>query len=273
MSFNLLALLDDIASMMDDVSIMTKIALKKTSGLVTDDLAVNIGQVHGVTAKQEFPTVFKIFLGAIANKIIIIPFVLLLTYYSPLTLKYILLLGGLYLSYEGAHKIFDRMRKKKKAEKTEESQKLVSVKDKIFGAIKTDFVLSIEIIVIAQSAITGSIQKQAMVLFFIGLIVCLLIYGLVALLIKIDDIGLYLVKKNYRKAGLFLVELMPKLMKVLSVIGVVAMLLVGGDIISHHFHLVLPGFKMLNSIFIGFTAGLAVMLLFSLKNFKKLMKS
>ena len=113
MSFNLLTLLDDITSTMDDVAIMTKLAMKKTSGLITDDLAVNVGQVDGVEPKEELPIVFKIFIGSLANKAIIIPFVLFLTFNAPVILKYILLAGGVYLSYEGAHKIYDKLFEKK----------------------------------------------------------------------------------------------------------------------------------------------------------------
>ena len=189
MASTLLTLFDDIAATFDDVSVMTKVAMEKTSGIITDDLAVNIGQVDGVEPTKELPTVFKIFLGALVNKAIIIPLVLLLVYYSPLILKYILLLGGLYLSYEGAHKVLDKLTKKKSSD-SDKSEINIPIKDKIWGAIKTDFILSIEIIVIAQSTLSGTIMTQALSLFFIGFLICVLIYGLVALLIKIDDFGL-----------------------------------------------------------------------------------
>lgn len=253
MSFNLLTLLDDIASTLDDVSIMTKLAIKKTSGLITDDLALNMGQVDGVEPTQELPVVFKIFLGSLVNKVVIIPFVLALTYYSPAVLSYILLLGGLYLSYEGAHKVIEKIFHKKH-EIDLEIQK-VPVKEKIWGAVKTDFVLSIEILVIAQSSISGTILNQALVLATIGLSISILIYGLVAMLVKIDDLGLILVKKNYKVVGLFLIRLMPKMMKFLGVVGTIAMFIVGGGIFSHHFHLNFIEIEIIQNIIVGIVVG------------------
>jgi predicted DNA repair protein MutK len=269
MSINLLTLIDDIASMMDDVSIMTKIAMKKTSGIITDDLAVNVGQVHGVDPKEELPTVFKIFVGALVNKIIIIPFVLLLTYYSPKVLSLVLLAGGIYLSYEGAHKIFEKFFHPK--EKVKASVK-VDVSKKIWGAIKTDFVLSIEIMVIAQSSLSGGIAKQAVSLCIIGFLVSVLIYGLVAFLVKVDDFGLLMVNRGSDKFGLFLINLMPKVMKSLGVIGTIAMLLVGGEIFSHHFHFSFISIDMLQSIVVGLIVGTLSVGIISLKSllFKKL---
>lgn len=253
MSFNLLTLLDDIASTLDDVSIMTKLAIKKTSGLITDDLALNMGQVDGVDPVEELPVVFKIFLGSLVNKVIIIPFVLALTYYSPLALSYILLLGGLYLSYEGAHKVVEKIFHNKQ-EVNLEIQK-IPVKEKIWGAVKTDFVLSIEILVIAQSSISGTILSQALVLATIGLSISILIYGLVAMLVKIDDLGLILIKKNFKSTGLFLVRLMPKLMKFLGVVGTIAMFIVGGGIFSHHFHISIIEIEIIQNIIVGIVVG------------------
>lgn len=268
MSVNLLTLLDDIAAMMDDVSIMTKVAMKKTSGLMTDDLAVNIGQVDGVDPKEEISTVFKIFIGSLVNKVIIIPFVLLLTYYSPEALRYILLAGGVYLSYEGAHKVLEKLKIKVQDQtkvKTLVKEKL-DVKKKIWGAIKTDFVLSIEIMVIAQSTLSGDVAKQAISLCIIGLFVSVLIYGLVAILVKIDDMGLLLVKKGSERLGLFLINLMPKFMKTLGVVGTVAMLLVGGEIFSHHFHFNFIPIGMIQNIIVGLIVGLLTCGFFSLKS-------
>lgn len=264
MSGSLLTLLDDIASTLDDVAIMTKSAMKKTSGIITDDLAVNVGQVDGVDPKEELPIVFKIFLGALVNKAIIIPFVLLLTVYSPLILSYILLLGGLYLCYEGGHKVHEKLISKKNKEEKKSSN--LSVKDKVWGAIKTDFVLSIEIMVIAQSSIQGDISKQALVLSIIGVLVCILIYGLVAVLVKIDDIGLYLAKNGSEKLGMFLVNLMPKMMKFLGFVGTVAMFLVGGEIFMHHFHINIFKPDMLQGFMIGFLVGMICVGVIELKN-------
>jgi hypothetical protein len=259
MSFNLLTLLDDITSTMDDVAIMTKLAMKKTSGLITDDLAVNIGQVNGVKPKEELAIVFKIFLGSLVNKAIIIPFVLFLTFNAPIILNYILLAGGVYLSYEGAHKIYEKLFEKEKLIKEIST---TNVKDKIWGAIKTDFVLSIEIMVIAQSSIKGDLMGQSITLSVIGLIVSLLIYGLVGLLVKIDDFGLFLTQRNWDRTGVFLIELMPKVMRTLSVVGVVAMLIVGGGIFSHHFHFDFIPIEIVQNTIVGLGVGVITLSLF-----------
>ncbi|MCT4643027.1 MAG: DUF808 family protein [Bacteriovoracaceae bacterium] len=267
MGSNLLSLLDDIALLMDDVSILTKVALKKTSGIITDDLAVNIGQVDGVSPSQEIPTVIKIFLGSLINKIIIIPFILLLNFYAPIVLKFILLFGGFYLAYEGTHKIIEKLFYKKNIKK--EKRNILNqdeVKKRIIGAIKTDFVLSIEILVIAQSTLTGPLIQQSISLAIIGFIVSLLIYGIVAFLVKVDDFGIYLIKKSYIGTGKLLVVSMPKIMKLLSFVGIMAMLLVGGEIISHHFHIKDYLLSIAQFIIIGLTSGLIIHLLFSIKN-------
>jgi predicted DNA repair protein MutK len=266
MSVNLLTLLDDIASMMDDVSIMTKIAMKKTSGIITDDLAVNVGQVDGVDPKEELPTVFKIFAGSLVNKAIIIPFVLLLTYYSPVALSFILLAGGIYLSYEGAHKIIEKITNVKVGKKKKVK---VDTKKKIWGAIKTDFVLSIEIMVIAQSTLSGDVTKQALSLCIIGLLISVLIYGLVAILVKVDDFGLLLTKNGSEKFGMFLINLMPKMMKALGVIGTVAMLLVGGEIFAHHFHFKFIPIEFIQNILVGLLVGLVAVGVLNLINILK----
>jgi predicted DNA repair protein MutK len=269
MSFNLLTLLDDITSTMDDVAVMTKLAMKKTSGLITDDLAVNVGQVDGVHPKEELPIVFKIFLGSLVNKAIIIPFVLLLTFYSPIILKYILLLGGVYLSYEGAHKVYEKFFVKNKIKEVEKSP---DVNGKIWGAIKTDFVLSIEIMVIAQSSIKGDVLGQSITLSVIGLGVSLLIYGLVAILVKIDDVGLHLSVNGWERLGLFLIDLMPKVMRTLSVVGVIAMFIVGGGIFTHHFHFSLIPIEIIQNILIGICVGFFTLTLFLIpKKLKALM--
>ncbi len=268
MSFNLLTLLDDITSTMDDVAVMTKLAMKNTSGLITDDLAVNVGQVDGVEPKEELPIVFKIFLGSLANKVIIIPFVLLLTFYAPVVLKYILLLGGAYLCYEGAHKIYDKIFEKKKVK---DEIRSTDVKGKIWGAIKTDFVLSIEIMVIAQSSIKGDVLSQSLTLSVIGLAVSLLIYGLVGILVKIDDLGLYLSLNGWKKFGVFLINLMPKVMRTLSVVGVIAMFIVGGGIFSHHFHFQFIPIEIVQNTVVGVCIGTITLVFFFIpKVFKRI---
>ena len=268
--FNLLALLDDIATTFDDVAVMTKVAMKKTSALMSDDLAVNAGVVHGVAPDRELPMVKAIFLGSLLNKVYCIIGVLaLLALYPPL-LKIILLIGGLYLSFEGVHKIIEKLLQK---EDIKNQRKQLSEKEKIKGAIRTDLILSIEIIVIAETATTGSLMMKTFSLTIIGILVSILIYGLVALLVKIDDIGVHLIKKGYKSSGSILVSSMPYTMKGLGILGTVAMLLVGGGIIAHTFHIptIIP--EMLQNLILGSLAGLIVFVFFELIKKFKLKKS
>ena len=256
---SLLTLLDDIVSTLDDVSAMTKVALRKTSALMTDDLAVNSGVIHGVTPDKELPMVWRIFVGSLLNKVVCIVGVLVLLAVYPPVLTVILFIGGLYLAYEGAHKVHEKLFHKDKGKK--DSQKLTE-KQKVRGAIKTDFVLSIEIIVIANSAITsGGFTEKILTLSLVGILASIIIYGLVALIVKIDDLGLYLIKKEAKKVGLFLVRSMPYIMQALGIIGTIAMFLVGGGIISHIFHLPIYVFEMLQNLVIGTVVGFAALVL------------
>lgn len=259
--FNLLALLDDIATTFDDVAVMTKVAMKKTSALMSDDLAVNAGVVHGVAPDRELPMVKAIFFGSLLNKVYCIIGVLgLLAFYSPL-LKVILLIGGLFLSFEGVHKIIEKLLHN---EEGKAERKKLTEKEKVKGAIRTDLILSIEIIVIAETATKGSLMIKALSLTVIGILVSILIYGLVALLVKIDDIGLHLIKKGHEKSGSLLVKSMPYIMKGLGILGTVAMLLVGGGIIAHTFHIPIKIPEILQNLVIGSLAGLVAVGLFEL---------
>lgn len=260
--FSLLTLLDDIATTLDDVAVMSKIALKKTSAIMSDDLAVNAGVVTGANPDRELPIVKSIFFGSLLNKIYAIAGVLVLMAIYPPALKGILLVGGLYLCFEGAHKIYEKLFHKNHDSKVE--RKELSESDKIKGAIRTDLVLSIEIIVIANEAVTGGLLNQALVLSAVGLAASIIIYGLVALLVKIDDLGLILIKKNYKKVGLIMVQSMPYTMKGLGIIGTLAMLLVGGGIISHTFHLAnyLP--ELIQNMLLGLLAGALLVVPFEL---------
>lgn len=258
--FSLLTLLDDIATTLDDVAIMTKLAIKKTSAIMSDDLAVNAGVVNGTAADRELPIIKAIFYGSLLNKLYcIIGAIALMAFYPPL-IKVILFLGGLYLSFEGAHKLIEKLFHKK----TEEHQieKNITEKERINGAIRTDLILSIEIIIIAKEALTGSFLNQVISLVFVGIIASVLIYGLVAFLIKLDDLGLYLVSKNYKTFGLSLVKAMPLIMKGLGIIGTLAMFLVGGGIISHTFHLPTYLPEMVQNLILGLIAGVILTLVF-----------
>ena len=252
--FSLLSLLDDIASVLDDVAAMTKVAVKDTSALMSDDLAVNTGVVHGVMANQELPMVWRIFVGALLNKVYCIIGVLLFMAIYPPILKVILVIGGIYLSYEGAHKVVEKIFDKE--HKGKQERKKISVDEKVKGAVRTDLILSIEIIVIAHSSMAGPLLAQAISLVVVGIIASVLIYGLVGLLVKIDDLGLILVDRGHKKIGLSLVKSMPYMMKFLGIIGTIAMFLVGGGIIVHTFHMPLFTFELLQNLIIGVILGL-----------------
>lgn len=257
--FSLLSLLDDIATTLDDVAVMTKVAIQKTSVLMSDDLAVNAGVVTGTQADRELPIVKSIFLGSLLNKVYcIIGILALMAIYAPI-LKIILFLGGLYLSFEGAHKVYEKLFHKEDAK---EKRKELSEKAKIKGAVRTDLVLSIEIILIAKESMQGSFFNQVISLVIVGLAASILIYGLVAILVKIDDIGLLLIKKQYKRIGLSMVRAMPYMMKILGIVGTIAMFLVGGGIISHTFHLPIFTFELLQNLILGLLAGLILLIPF-----------
>lgn len=267
--FSLLTLLDDVASTLDDVAAMTKVAMGKTSALMSDDLAVNAAVVQGVNPDRELPMVKAIFLGSLLNKVWAIGGLFLLKLLYPPLIQVVLVFGGLYLSYEGVHKIVEKLGaffKGKKQINSHSEQKqnaTVSETEKIKGAVKTDLILSIEIIVIAQGAIEGPWTQQLLSLVAVGLGASIIIYGLVALLVKIDDLGLVLIKKDYKKVGLALVSSMPTTMKILGIAGTTAMLLVGGGIFQHTFYfpLILQGQlgELLQNLVLGLMAGLATL--------------
>lgn len=253
---SLLTLLDDIATTLDDVAAMTKVALHKTSALMSDDLAVNAGVIDGVNPDKELPMVKEIFLGSLVNKVICIAGILILNAIYPPLIKVILVIGGAYLSFEGVHKIFEKayfwIKKKELHNKLE---KELTPKQRVKGAIRTDLILSIEIIVIAKGQVTGSFVTQLLTLAIVGLCASLIIYGLVAFIVKIDDFGLYLVKRGRERLGMMFVQSMPKIMKSLGIIGTTAMLLVGGGIFAHTFHITLFKPDLLLNLFLGFIVG------------------
>ncbi len=241
---SLLALLDDIATLLDDISVMSKVAAKKTAGVLGDDLAVNAEQVGGIKASRELPVVWAVAKGSLVNKVIIVPVMLLLSVVLPVLITPILILGGCYLCFEGAEKVWHTI-VHRGAKDHSSGQALIQnpavdlvalEKKKIKGAIKTDFILSLEIIVIALSTMSEyPFAKQAMALAFVAVAITIGVYGLVALIVKIDDAGLYLVAKEgiLKQVGNFLLWFAPAVMKSLTVIGTVAMFLVGGGILTH----------------------------------------
>ncbi len=252
---SLLALLDDIATILDDVSVMTKVAAKKTAGVLGDDLALNAQQVSGVDASRELPVVWAVAKGSFVNKLILVPAALAISYFAPGAITPLLMIGGAFLCFEGAEKLAHKFFHSKHEDVVHNAELAQAVvdpnvdlvaleKDKIKGAIRTDFILSAEIIVIAlgsAKAAGANFTNQCVVVTLIALIMTVGVYGLVAGIVKLDDAGLYLMLKKgtsfyrqlQRKIGAGLLAFAPKLMRFLSVAGTAAMFLVGGSIIGH----------------------------------------
>ncbi|HCG5286011.1 TPA: DUF808 domain-containing protein [Vibrio parahaemolyticus] len=284
---SLLTLLDDIAAVLDDVALMSKMAAKKTAGVLGDDLALNAQQVSGVASEREIPVVWAVAQGSFKNKLILVPSALLISAIIPWLIMPLLLIGGLFLCFEGAEKVLEKLFPH--SHPHEEKEELVDTgesledyeKRKVAGAIRTDFILSAEIIVIALGTVTGaSLVTQILVVSLIAVIMTIGVYGLVAGIVKLDDLGFYLEIRSkgkgwMAKVGSALVAFAPKLMKLLTIVGTAAMFLVGGGIVVHNVpaihHFVEPiimNFSghsvatailpiLLNGI-IGFVAGLIV---------------
>lgn len=244
---SLLALLDDIASILDDIAVMTKVATKKTAGVLGDDLALNAQQVTGVMADRELPVVWAVAKGSFKNKLILIPLALAISFIAPWAVTPLLMIGGLFLCYEGVEKLAHKLLHSKSEDEAHHEEHVEALmnpnvdlvaleKQKIEGAVRTDFVLSAEIIAIALGVVAqSSFPKQVVVLSGIGIIMTFGVYGLVAGIVKLDDLGLYLSERGgARKAlGRGILAAAPFLMKFLSVAGTVAMFMVGGGILTH----------------------------------------
>ncbi|MDJ0939501.1 MAG: DUF808 domain-containing protein [Woeseiaceae bacterium] len=252
---SLLALIDDIASLLDDVSAMTSVAArktavaaKKTAGVLGDDLALNAQQVTGVRAERELPVVWAVFKGSAVNKAVLVPAALLLSTFLPWAITPLLMLGGAFLCYEGFEKVAHKLLHSRAEDKTDHDERLEAVMDpavdmvefekqRIKGAIRTDAILSAEIIVIALGTVQdASLGTRFAVLTAIAILMTVGVYGLVAAIVKLDDLGLHLLEQASRAKqaiGRFILRLAPKLMKTLSVVGTAAMFLVGGGILVH----------------------------------------
>jgi hypothetical protein len=244
------AVLDDIAVLADDVAVMGKVAAKKTAGILGDDLAVNAEKATGFSASRELPVLWAITKGSFINKLIILPLAFLLSAYAPWLIVPVLLAGGTYLCYEGVEKIFHTLTHRKRtmpaAEKVEKKEELLRIEEaKIKSAVRTDFILSIEIVVIALGSLMNKpLLLQCIVVGLIALLATVCVYGLVGLMIRMDDAGLYLIELAGRLKGIYatvlrlagslLVASLPHLIRALGVIGTVAMLLVGGGIFTHN---------------------------------------
>lgn len=245
MATGLLVLLDDIATILDDVALMSKMAAKKTAGVLGDDLALNAQQVTGVRAEREIPVVWGVAKGSFINKLILVPLALLISVVAPWLINPLLMIGGLFLCYEGIEKVIHSLFSKKAyAEKhtdpqqqKDETDLAAFEKQKIKGAIRTDFILSAEIVVISLGTVAAAaFMTKVMVLSVIAIVMTVGVYGFVAMIVKIDDLGLYWTKQSSsfkQKLGNALLVFAPWLMKALSVVGTIAMFLVGGGIIAH----------------------------------------
>lgn len=281
MASGFFALLDDISVLMDDVVVMSKISAKKTAGILGDDLAVNAEKASGFVSSREIPVLWAITKGSFFNKLIILPFAFLLSTFLPSLITIILILGGFYLAYEGVEKIFEYITRHKTTDSkmssklTSETEVLTLEKKKIKSAILTDFILSVEIIIIALGTVMDqSLTIQIAVVSIISIIATVGVYGLVALIVRMDDFGLKLIQMNNGKKnsiqfiGVTLVNALPLVIKSLSVVGTLALLLVSGGIFVHNieaFHHVLESFPgILRDFTVGFAAGIGVLLVVKL---------
>jgi len=266
MATSLLVLLDDIASVLDDVALMSKVAAKKTAGVLGDDLALNAQQVTGVKAERELPVVWAVFKGSLVNKAVLVPLALLLSAFAPWAITPLLMAGGLFLCFEGFEKLahkFLHSGAEEQAHRAELAHALADAsvdlvaleKDKIKGAIRTDFILSTEIIVIALGIVQGSaLLVQVGALVGIAVAMTIGVYGVVAVIVKLDDVGLFLSLRAgaspwatmQRRLGGMILAAAPWLMKALTVVGTLAMFLVGGGILAHGLHDVGTGLALLS---------------------------
>ncbi len=250
---SLLALIDDIASILDDVAVLAKVAAKKTSGVLGDDLALNAQQLIGLKANRELPVVWAVAKGSLLNKAILVPSALIISAFAPWAITPILMLGGLFLCFEGFEKVAHRFLHDPAQDKVDHAEHLNALadpkvdlvqleRDKIKGAVRTDLILSAEIIAISLGTVAGtSLLSQTLVLSIIAVAMTVGVYGFVAAIVKLDDLGLYLVgsagesevRTLRQRLGFAILWFAPWLMKTLSVLGTAAMFLVGGGIISH----------------------------------------
>ncbi|MEG9328851.1 DUF808 domain-containing protein [Salinimicrobium catena] len=281
MASGIFALLDDIATLMDDVAVMGKVAGKKTAGILGDDLAVNAEKASGFMSSRELPVLWAITKGSFLNKLIILPAAFLLSAFLPTAVTVILVIGGLYLAYEGAEKIYEFVfphtheEEAPKLEKLTKEEVLSREKEKIKSAILTDFILSVEIVIIALGT-TGDapLLNKILVVSLIALVATVGVYGLVALIVRMDEFGAKLIDLNDRddsfsdKIGQFLVNALPKVIKSLSVIGTIALLLVSGGIFVHNVHFLhdlIPGIPaIITEFLIGLVVGFIVLLVIKL---------
>ena len=270
MASGFFAILDDIAALMDDVALASKVATRKTAGILGDDLAVNAEKATGFVSTRELPVLWAITKGSFINKLIIVPLAFVLNVIYPPAIIVVLILGGIYLAYEGVEKIlhwiFHRDEHKHAVTEPHPEDSEAAEKTKIKSAISTDFILSIEIVIISLGTVLDkSLTIQILTVSVVALIATVGVYGLVALIVRMDDIGYSLIgtsgEKGFRqKFGQFLVNLLPKVIRTLNVVGTIALVLVAGGIFEHnieYLHKLLPQVPtMLKEISFGLIGGL-----------------
>lgn len=281
MASGIFALLDDIAALMDDVAVASKIATQKTAGILGDDLAVNAEKATGFVSSRELPVLWAITKGSLLNKAIIVPIALLLNAFFPIVIKYVLIAGGCYLAYEGVEKIIHFLfRGKEEPHENNMTEALEGglpenqEKVKIKGAITTDFILSIEIVIIALGTVLNQpLNIQIITVCVVSFLATVGVYGIVALIVRMDDAGFFLIDKSndkgiISKLGHLLVKLLPIIIKIFGVVGTLALILVSGGIFMHnidYFHHFLPNIpSMVTEAILGLGIGLIAFFIFEI---------
>ena len=273
MASGFFAILDDIAALMDDVAVTAKIATKKTAGILGDDLAVNAEKATGFLSSRELPVLWSITKGSLVNKIIIIPIALLLNVFLPVAIKFILILGGFYLAFEGIEKIYEYFFphpvEAHPAVAAEQQDDAGAEKAKIKSAVTTDFILSVEIVIIALGTVLEkSVPIQILTVSVVALLATIGVYGIVALIVRMDDAGFKLIKRSHDKGffsmlGHLLVKSLPIMIRVLSVVGTIALILVAGGIFVHNIdylhHLFPQVSSMIREAVLGFVGGIVAL--------------
>lgn len=276
MASGFFAILDDIGALMDDVSVAAKVATRKTAGILGDDLAVNAEKATGFLSTREIPVLWSITKGSLVNKVIIVPIALLLNAFFPAAITIVLVLGGFYLAFEGVEKIveyfFHKPKQAKEVIKETEVDQAVAEKAKVKSAITTDFILSVEIVIIALGSVAAEeLPIQILTVSVVALLATVGVYGIVALIVRMDDAGYKLIKSSNSKGifntlGNLLVKALPIIIRILSVVGTIALILVAGGIFVHnieYFHHLFPNLQSTVKEFgFGLVAGLIAVALF-----------
>jgi predicted DNA repair protein MutK len=278
MASGIFAVLDDIAMLMDDVVMMSKMATKKTAGILGDDLAVNAEKATGFVSSRELPVLWAITKGAFINKLIILPAVFLLNFFLPIVINYVLILGGFYLAYEGVEKIihtFIKNKHKKQTESLPSEKNVDDEKKKIKSAITTDFILSIEIVIITLGTVLEEpLIIQVFTVSIVSILAVVGVYGLVALIVRLDDVGLLLILKAKGNklliyVGNGLVRLLPLIIRFLAIVGTIALILVSGGIFMHNIeivHHIFPTswYSLISEALAGLAGGLLAFIVISI---------